>query len=266
MSRRSRAVTKGVIAANRREERRAAWQATPVGVKVGLFATLAALVSVMALLGTLAGHDRPTAPPTTAARGSAEDECVSMRVQWNQVVDRDFEGAQRIQTRYRAAGCYSLCGDLVEDTDTPQRETRCGDDAIIPNTVVGSDRTTAATAPPMPGSIPGYEPLGPPVKLTLRLFEKGRPTLVDDFPVTMNGCSNGMSTTRWRSLVGEVTAAVTSFTDHPDNVDRSDIRERTTARAGLVRTEHQCDQPVFISSVDGIVDVAVEYQAWNASP
>lgn len=106
------------------------------------------------------------------------------------------------------------------------------------------------------------------VKLTLRLYGDDKPILIHDFPVTMNGCSQGLSTTRWRSLAGPVTAAVTSFADVPEDVDPSDIRDVTSAQAGLVRTEHQCDQPVFLqrSESQGMVDVVIEYQAWRAAP
>lgn len=265
MSRRSRAVKKGILKANRAEERRLAWQTVPPAVKVGLFLFLVVFVAGAALLNS--GNNSRVANTTTSQLAMTETDCVSLRRRWNAVVDHDFESARQVQARYRARGCYALCGDLVEDTDTPRRETRCGDDAIIPKPDA-SPNPTAITAPPVPTAVRGYEPDGAPVKLTLRLYGDGTPILIQDFPVTMIGCSQGLSTTRWRSLAGPITAAVTSFTDDPENVDRSDIREAVTEQAGLVRTEHQCDQPVFLQSAgsQGMVDVAIEYQAWRAAP
>jgi hypothetical protein len=68
----------------------------------------------------------------------------------------------------------------------------------------------------MPDAIPGYEPAGPPGRMTLRLFDD-KPKVIDEFPVTMNGCVQGLSTTRWRSLGGEVEAAVTSYPADPSS-------------------------------------------------
>jgi hypothetical protein len=122
------------------------------------------------------------------------------------------------------------------------------------------------TAPPMPTSIVGFTPHESPVNVNLRIFD-GTPTPIDGFPVTMNGCSQGRSTTRWRSLSGPVTAGITSFADHPDNIDPTIIRARTTAQAGLVATDNQCDQPVFLTEKSaGPTDVVIEYQDWWATP
>lgn len=251
----------------------------PAAQKVA-FGLVAALVIAAAFLaGALSGND-------DSASASAQARCVELRKEWASVVT-DFSAAQAVQRRYDGAGCQALCGDLVEDTDTPVRETRCGDDAVEadvapPLTTVAQRElppetpaydskpvaTSTPTAPEIPSRIPGYEPNGPPVRLTLRLFDD-QPTVIDDFPVTMNGCLQGLSTTRWRSLAADVEAAVTSYPADPSNPDPdpSDIRDATVGRAGLVRTEHQCDQPVFTArGTSGILDVVVEYQAWTASP
>lgn len=63
--------------------------------------------------------------PPSSALDSTQSRCVDLRRQWNAAVVNDFSRAQSIQASYRAAGCYALCGMLVEDTDTPQRETWC---------------------------------------------------------------------------------------------------------------------------------------------
>lgn len=118
----------------------------------------------------------------------------------------------------------------------------------------------------MPSSIVGFTPHGAPALVNLRIFD-GTPTLIDGFPVTMNGCSQGRSTTRWRSLGGPVTAGITSFVDEPDNIDPTTIRDMTRATAGLIVTDNQCDQPAFLSEESaGLIDVVIEYQEWWATP
>jgi len=243
-------------------------------VAVGVIAVL--VVAAAFLAGAVSGRD------DDGATASAKARCVELREEWASVVT-DFPAAQAVQRRYEGAGCRALCGDLVEDTDTPVRETRCGSDAVdadaappvtpvtqpeLPPEISTPVATSTPIAPEMPSRIAGYEPNGPPVRLTLRLFDD-QPTVIDNFPVTMNGCGQGLSTTRWRSLAAEVEAAVTSSPADPSNPDPdpTDIRDVTVGRAGLVRTEHQCDQPVFTAKgANGIVDVVIEYQAWTASP
>lgn len=186
--------------------------------------------------------------PTAPARGVGHFDDGSPRLQLMAfVIPRPFAAA--LALALPLAGCATGGGEEAKLADTPPSTT-----------------ATVATAPPMPETIRSYEPTGPPVKTTVRLFDANTPTLVHVFPVTMNGCANGLSTTRWRSLAGPITAGATSFADDPENVNRSDIRGTTTAEAGLVQTTNQCDQPVFISAASGISDVVVEYQEWAASP
>ena len=50
--------------------------------------------------------------------------CAELRDEWNEVVALDFDRAEELREDYTNRGCKARCGGLVEDTDTPVRETR----------------------------------------------------------------------------------------------------------------------------------------------
>lgn len=99
-----------------------------------LFAIVALLVFGAMLLGARDETDTATTgmPATSVGSGLAgpspsptEADCVRIRREWHEFSLVDFDLSQQIKTQYQAAGCESLCGGLVEDTDTPEAETRC---------------------------------------------------------------------------------------------------------------------------------------------
>ncbi|HVF73818.1 MAG TPA: hypothetical protein VM938_02115 [Acidimicrobiales bacterium] len=120
------------------------------------------------------------------------------------------------------------------------------------------------TAPPFPSRLTGYAPDGAPTTASVRVYAEDEGSLVPDFPATMNGCGNGRSTTRWRSVGEPVTAGIISYID--EGAHRRDATKLETGVAGLLTTDNQCEQPVFFSAGGGLVDVTVEYVHWRAAP
>lgn len=127
----------------------------------------------------------------------------------------------------------------------------------------------SATAPPMPASVAGYAAAGATVLTTVRAFEQGN--VIAPFHVAMNGCADGLTTTRWRSLGAEV--RVENYYGDPFQADPlsihvvlSQLSNPTTGLAGLT-VSSACQQPIFFTLQPNVlVDVAVEYQSWTAAP
>ena len=117
---------KGVIQANRHERHRQARQDMPRNVKLGILAVVVVLVLFVMIAAAVQKDPAPTNTTPSLVESEnvgppTEAECVSLRRQWNGLVDLDFKKGQAIQADYRSRGCYDLCGDLVEDTDTSAR-------------------------------------------------------------------------------------------------------------------------------------------------
>ncbi len=95
--------------------------------KVILFLVVAVVVVGAMIAGALDDDEEiATAAPSTTAT-LTESTCVAMRRRWADLLDVQFDepAALALGEEYTAIGSRALCGDLVEDTDTPERETRC---------------------------------------------------------------------------------------------------------------------------------------------
>ena len=69
-----------------------------------------------------------TANAKSVAHSSKNKEvahCVSVRQQWTNAAlsasDSSFTKAENLRAEYQKAGCFKLCGRMVEDTDTSQK-------------------------------------------------------------------------------------------------------------------------------------------------
>lgn len=130
--------------------------------------------------------------------------------------------------------------------------------------------SSAVVAPPMPTSRPGYTKQGPGVAETIRIYGRGEPTLLTDFPKTMNDCGKSLHLVRWRSLGGPIVAGMTAKIPGFDPpVRQEDLDPVQEGEAGLLEGT-QCDEPAFILPAyrdpNSLVDVVVEYEVWPASP
>ena len=139
------------------------------------------------------------------------------------------------------------------------------------------DISDDAVLPTFPSSKEGYTPLsqgsdfwGNPYNFrgTLRLFQDSGWTQLDQFPNTMNGCSNGLFMIRWRSLNPDVLVeTATGYFGEVQVVDRV----ASPAIKGIMQ-DHNCSEPLFkFSKVVGenpstLVDIVYEIQFWTASP
>lgn len=131
-------------------------------------------------------------------------------------------------------------------------------------------RPGAVVAPPMPASRAGYTQQGPGVTETIRIYGRGEPTLLTDFPKTMNACGQSLHLVRWRSLGGPIVAGMTAKIPGFDApIRREDLDPVQEAEAGLLEGT-QCDEPAFLlpawRNPNSLVDVVVEYEVWPASP
>ena len=121
------------------------------------------------------------------------------------------------------------------------------------------------TAPEMPRSIVGYQPIAEPWNESMRVFSHEAHVL-PDFDVTMNGCAQRMWTMRWRSL-GEEVRVLKGPSD--TRLFPEACEEVAVGHAGLV-VGNGCEQPVFTlgPSVPSnrLTDVAIEVQHWSAAP
>jgi hypothetical protein len=128
-------------------------------------------------------------------------------------------------------------------------------------------RPAIVTAPPHPKAIAGYSASGELVRETIRVSGTAA-TVIEGYPVTMNGCAGSMATVRWRSLGGKVTAGVTSFLDPGMTPASMGIDDATTATAGLLIIPDGCSQPCFAGSGDEneLTDIVLEIQTWGAAP
>jgi Protein kinase domain len=130
--------------------------------------------------------------------------------------------------------------------------------------------TTASTlAPPMPATLAGYRKAGAATTGTQRVFT-GKPTFLDNFPWTMNGCADTKNTTQWRVLVpSDVVAGGQTDQHGSTTLQVADAKSVTTGRAGLIVGDG-CQEPVFffVNSPlgDTLVDVAYTTQHWTAAP
>lgn len=213
------------------------------------------LAMVMCLAACSA--DREAAAPANPST------CGELQQRWHAAAD-DPSLAERIQAEYRGLACYDTCGHL-SDPNSPCRPAvpSAPTSSSPPSSSVAG---TPVTAPPFPSRLAGYAQLGTPTSASVRAFDDDTGSLVHEFPVTMNGCGNGLTTTRWRSVGGPVTAAIVDFVDEGAVVRRADIKKATTGVAGLLVSDHQCEQPVFFTEGSGLVDIAIEYQSWRAAP
>lgn len=93
-----------------------------------------------------------------------------------------------------------------------------------------------------------------PQRFQVRLFDAA-PTLVTDFPVTMNGCDTRQMRVRWRTLHTPIVAGIAPFTDRGRAVvigtRTPDVRDSGTMWLG------SCEQPAFVGPGD-IEDLVVE--------
>lgn len=77
---------------------------------------LVVLVVLVALVGCGSGSG--------GDEKDAEPGCAELRSEFvTDEVQANFDESQRIREAYEDAGCRELCGDLVEDSDTPATET-----------------------------------------------------------------------------------------------------------------------------------------------
>jgi hypothetical protein len=128
-----------------------------------------------------------------------------------------------------------------------------------------------ATPPAIPAAVQGYARSGPVVDDQIRAFDQGQASLLFDFPVTMNGCSDHYFTLRWRAV--NTTAEVLVGHGDVNTVDGTtaiaDLSPEPPAAAGFI-SGFGCDQPAFAqqgAAGDGstLTDIVVEYQVWNVS-
>lgn len=91
-----------------------------------LFVVLAVVLALAigACMGAPTAQQQGTKGTTTSSLESKKAECLALQRQWMNA-QADFKRAQSIQSEYRANGCYVICGDLVEDSDTAVQEKRC---------------------------------------------------------------------------------------------------------------------------------------------
>ena len=59
-----------------------------------------------------------------------EAQCVELRNEWQRLQlsgfnDNDLKKSEEYLASYKDGGCLETCGRLVEDTDTPEKETWC---------------------------------------------------------------------------------------------------------------------------------------------
>lgn len=208
--------------------------------------TIVALLASLVLAVSCSGNE-------PAGRDAAADTCASLHGRWNAAA-AGSEEARRVQGEYEGLGCYGSCGELSGPMS-------CGAPGTTATSALGQP---PVTAPPFPTRLTGYAPDGTPSTASVRVYSEDEGSLVPDFPATMNGCGNGLSTTRWRSVGGPVTAGIISYVD--EGAHLRDATKLETGVAGLVTTDNQCEQPVFFGASGGLVDVAIEYLAWRAAP
>ncbi len=61
--------------------------------------------------------------------GASEEKCIQLRNEWNKLQssydEKDWKKSEQYLADYKSAGCIEKCGRMVEDTDTPEKETWC---------------------------------------------------------------------------------------------------------------------------------------------
>ncbi|NAR48524.1 hypothetical protein GPS60_12970 [Acinetobacter haemolyticus] len=58
-----------------------------------------------------------------------EKQCVQIRNEWNKLQkssnEKDWKKSEQYLADYKNSGCFEKCGQMVEDTDTIEKEVRC---------------------------------------------------------------------------------------------------------------------------------------------
>ena len=123
--------------------------------------------------------------------------------------------------------------------------------------MTGLGTVAPATAPPFPTALAGYR-ASAPVLVTLRAFSEG--SRIPGWFATQNHCNLSVRTVRWRSLGSAIRVDVT-YAGTGEVVSSPEEATR-----GLL-TLSQCHEPRFAAiGQNSVIDVAVEYIVWNASP
>ena len=137
--------------------------------------------------------------------------------------------------------------------------------------------TSSQTIPPFPRVLPGYRPTSntdywgerlPPNILqgSVRVGQSGEWEEIYQFPMSMNGCSAGTFTLRWRSADPKIRIE-SALGYHYTGV----IFARKTGVFGYMQG-HNCEEPMFkfggttYAGGSNIVDVYYEVKFWRAAP
>ena len=104
-----------------------------------------------------------------------------------------------------------------------------------------------------------------PLRIQQRIFGADPPTLVGDFPVTMNGCNLRQLRVKWRSVDSPVAAGIADYTD--PTTPPAEIRQQQPPATQGTMTLGGCEQPDFRTypqpSGSNLANVVVEVTVYE---
>jgi hypothetical protein len=129
--------------------------------------------------------------------------------------------------------------------------------AAAPGPLIGQTDTNLAHWAPS-----GYEQ---PQRIQQRIFGAEPPTLVADFPVTMNGCNLRQLRVKWRSVDSPVAARITDYSG--PSTPPPEVRQQQPPALQGTMTLNGCEQPAFRTypqpSGANLANIVVEVAAYE---